>query len=426
MTSNLTDTKQANALVELQGFGQSVWLDNISKAILDSGELKKLIDQDGLRGVTSNPTIFEKAINGSRDYDAALGQLARAGRSVDEIYEALVIDDIRRATDLFRPLFLASKGLDGYVSLEVSPKLANETQQTLEEARRLWGKVDRANVMIKVPATPAGIPAIEQLISEGINVNVTLMFSMDHYVRVAEAYVRGLQARAGNGQPLSVASVASFFVSRVDSLVDKQLEERVLRATNAIEKQELESLLGKTAIANSRLVYQKFKEIFGRRTFLDLKEKGARVQRPLWASTSTKNPKYRDVLYAEELIGRDTVDTMPPATIDAFRDHGKPRASLTEVPVLSWNSILPPSGTHNSSPSSRGVLTAAGTQSPASVVRIWTSPSKKLMRTLPRVADRAYAGSKRTASTKKISFNVFIWDSFGQHLALPHGWRAER
>jgi len=330
MKSNLTDTKQANALVELQGCGQSVWLDNISKAILDSGELKKLIDEDGLRGVTSNPTIFEKAINGSQDYDAALSQLARAGRTVDEIYEALVIDDIRRATDLFRPLFLASDGLDGYVSLEVSPKLANETQRTLEEARRLWAKVDRANVMIKVPATPAGIPAIEQLISEGINVNVTLMFSMEHYVRVAEAYVRGLQARLKNGQPLTVASVASFFVSRVDSLIDKQLEERLSRATNANEEQEVESLLGKTAIANSRLVYQKFKEIFGRRAFLDLKDKGALVQRPLWASTSTKNPKYRDVLYAEELIGPDTVDTMPPATIDAFRDHGQVRASLEE------------------------------------------------------------------------------------------------
>jgi transaldolase len=330
MKSNLTDTKQANTLVELQDFGQSVWLDNISKAILDAGELKKLIDEDGLRGVTSNPTIFEKAINGSRDYDVALSELGRAGRTVDEIYEALVIDDIRRATDLFRPLFRASDGLDGYVSLEVSPKLANETQRTLEEARRLWAKVDRANVMIKVPATPAGIPAIEQLISEGINVNVTLMFSMEHYIRVAEAYVRGLQARAQNGQPLAVASVASFFVSRVDSLIDKQLEERLARATDTDEEQELESLLGKTAIANSRLVYQKFKEIFSHRAFLDLKDKGARVQRPLWASTSTKNPKYRDVLYAEELIGRDTVDTMPPATIDAFRDHGQVRASLDE------------------------------------------------------------------------------------------------
>jgi len=330
MKSNLTETKQANALVELQSYGQSVWLDNISKAILDSGELQKLIDEDGLRGVTSNPTIFEKAINGSRDYDAVLKLLAQAGRTVDEIYEALVIDDIRRATDLFRPLFHATKGLDGYVSLEVSPRLANETQRTLEEARRLWAKVDRPNVMIKVPATPAGIPAIEQLISEGINVNVTLMFSMEHYVRVAEAYVRGLQARARIGQPLAVGSVASFFVSRVDSLVDKLIEERLARSADAGEKHDLESLLGKTAIANSRLVYQKFQEIFGGREFLSLKEKGARVQRPLWASTSTKNPKYRDVLYVEELIGADTVDTMPPATIEAFRDHGRVRPSLEE------------------------------------------------------------------------------------------------
>lgn len=328
MRSNLT--KQANMLIELQGCGQSVWLDNISKAILDSGELKKLIDEDGLRGVTSNPTIFERAINGSQDYDAALSQLVDAGHSVDEIYEALVIDDIRRAADLFRPMFRASEGLDGYVSLEVSPKLAHETERTLEEARRLWLRVDRPNVMIKVPATPAGIPAIEQLISEGINVNVTLMFSMEHYVRVAEAYVRGLQARAQQGKPLDVASVASFFVSRVDSLIDKQLEERLARAANADQRYELESLLGKTAIANSKLVYRKFKEVFSRRSFLDLKDKGARVQRPLWASTSTKNPKYRDVLYAEELIGPDTVDTMPPATIDAFRDHGQVRISIDQ------------------------------------------------------------------------------------------------
>jgi transaldolase len=330
MKSNLTETKQANALIELHRRGQSVWLDNISKAILDSGELKRLIDEDGVRGVTSNPTIFEKAINGSRDYDDKLSLLARAGCTVDEIYQALVIDDIRRAADLFDPLFRASDGLDGYVSLEVSPKLANDTQRTLEEARRLWAKVDRANVMIKVPATPAGIPAIEQLISEGINVNVTLMFSMKHYVQVAEAYLRGLQARAQNGNPLAVASVASFFVSRVDSLIDKQLEERLGRSTNAGEKQELESLLGKTAIANSKLVYRKFKDIFSRRSFLDLKDRGARVQRPLWASTSTKNPRYRDVLYAEELIGPDTVDTMPPATIDAFRDHGRVSTSIDE------------------------------------------------------------------------------------------------
>ncbi len=325
-----TDAKVANPLVELQAHGQSVWLDNISKAVLDSGELKRLIEEDGLRGVTSNPTIFEKAINGSQDYDAALRRLALEGRSVEEIYESLVIDDIQRATDLFRPLFRETRGLDGYVSLEVSPKLANATQRTLDEARRLWKQVDRPNVMIKVPATPEGIPAVEQLIAAGINVNVTLMFSMDHYIRVAEAYVRGLEARARSGKSLAVASVASFFVSRVDTLVDKQLDERLGSTKSASEKQELHSLLGKTAIANSRLVYQKFKEIFSRSNFTALKEKGAQVQRPLWASTSTKNPAYRDVLYAEELIGPDTVDTMPPATIDAFRDHGRVRASLEE------------------------------------------------------------------------------------------------
>lgn len=330
MNARLTGTKVANPLVELQNLGQSVWLDNISRGILDSGELKKLIEDDGLRGVTSNPTIFEKAINGSQHYDAAMKRLVRERKSVAEIYETLAVDDIQRATDLFRPLFHETNGLDGYVSLEVSPKLAHETQGTLEEARRLWKRVDRPNVMIKVPATLEGIPAFEQLISEGINVNVTLMFSMEHYVRVAEAYIRGLKARAKQGQSLQVASVASFFVSRVDTLVDKLLEEKLSHTKTAPERIEIESLMGKTAIANSRLVYQKFKEIFRRVEFLTLKERGARVQRPLWASTSTKNPKYRDVLYVEELIGPDTVDTMPPATVDAFREHGKVRASLEE------------------------------------------------------------------------------------------------
>jgi transaldolase len=330
MSSNLTDIKVANPLLELQSFGQSVWLDNISRGILDSGELKKLIEEDGLRGVTSNPTIFEKAINGSRDYDTAIKRLAQGGNNVDAIYEALVIGDIQRAADLFRPVFHETEGIDGYVSLEVSPKLANDTPGTLAEARRLWKQVDRPNVMIKVPATPPGIPAIELLISEGININVTLMFSLDHYVRVAEAYVRGLEIRASRGHSLSVASVASFFVSRVDTLVDKLLEEKLAQAKTPPTQAEIGSLLGNTAIANSRLVYQKFKEIFGRPGFLALKAKGARVQRPLWASTSTKNPKYRDVVYVEELIGADTVDTMPPATIDAFRDHGKARHSLEE------------------------------------------------------------------------------------------------
>jgi len=323
-------TKVANPLVQLQLYGQSVWHDNISRNLLDSGKLQRLINEDGLRGLTSNPTIFEKAINGSSDYDASLKSLLAQGREVKEIYEALAIEDIQRASDLFRPIFNEAAGQDGFVSLEVSPKLAQKTEETIQEARRLWKRVNRPNVMIKVPATPAGIPAIEQLLGEGININITMMFSMDHYIQVAQAYIRGLEILERSARLLTVSSVASFFVSRVDTLVDKLLEERLPKATSAPKRKEIESLLGKTAIANSRLVYQKFKEIFGGSRFLALKGKGARVQRPLWASTSTKNPNYRDVLYVEELIGPDTVDTMPPASIDAFRDHGRVRPSLEE------------------------------------------------------------------------------------------------
>jgi transaldolase len=329
MISNLSTTVK-NPLKELNALGQSVWLDNISRGLLNSGELKTLIEQDGLRGVTSNPTIFEKAINGSQDYDRDLKRLAEAGKTVEEICETLVVDDIQRATDLFRSVFDETEGMDGYVSLEVSPKLAHDTQATIDEAKRLWQRVNRPNVMIKVPATPAGIPAIEQLISEGLNINITLMFSMEHYVRVAEAYIRGLQKRSELGRGLSVASVASFFVSRVDSLIDKQLEERLVRTSGEQEKTEIQNLFGKTAIANSKLVYEKFQELFSGADFQRLKRQGARVQRPLWASTSTKNPKYRDVIYVEELIGPDTVDTMPPATISAFRDHGQVRLTLVQ------------------------------------------------------------------------------------------------
>jgi transaldolase len=330
MSSQLITTKIANPLVELQNYGQSVWHDNISRDLINSGRLKKLIDEDGLRGVTSNPTIFERAINGTSDYDASLKLLLAEGKDVKEIYEALAIEDIQQATDSFRPVFNETSGQDGFVSLEVSPKLAHQTEETMQEARRLWRRVNRPNVMIKVPATPAGIPAIEKLIGEGININITMMFSMGHYIQVAEAYLRGLEILERAGKPLTVASVASFFVSRVDTLVDKLLEERLPQATTSSGREEIESLQGKTAIANSRLVYQKFKEIFGGPRFFALKQKGARVQRPLWASTSTKNPHYRDVLYVEELIGPDTVDTMPPATIDAFRDHGLVRPSLEE------------------------------------------------------------------------------------------------
>jgi transaldolase len=330
MSSQLITTKIANPLIELQNYGQSVWHDNISRDLINSGKLKKLIDEDGLRGVTSNPTIFEKAINGTRDYDASLKSLLAESKDVKEIYEVLAVEDIQRATDLFQPVFSETRGQDGFVSLEVSPKLAHQTEETMQEARRLWNRVNRPNVMIKVPATPAGIPAIERLIGEGININITMMFSMGHYIQVAEAYLRGLEILERAGKALTVASVASSFVSRVDTLVDKLLEERLPQATISSGQEDIESLQGKTAIANSRLVYQKFKEIFGSPRFLALKQKGARVQRPLWASTSTKNPHYRDVLYVEELIGPDTVDTMPPATIDAFRDHGVVRPSLQE------------------------------------------------------------------------------------------------
>jgi transaldolase len=317
-----------NPLLSLQAQGQSVWLDNISRHLLKSGQLKTFIDADGLRGVTSNPTIFEKAINGSNDYDSDIETLAKNGHEVNQIYETLVVEDIRRAADLFHAVYQETDGLDGYVSLEVSPRLAHQTDGTVEEARRLWGRVSRPNVMIKVPATAEGIPAIEQLISEGININVTLMFSLSHYVKVAEAYIRGLEIRAHQGKPLPLGSVASFFVSRVDTLIDRLLEQALKDSKNNAQRKEIESLLGQAAIANSRLVYQKFREIFSSPGFQALHKRDARVQRPLWASTSTKNPKYRDVIYVEELIGPDTVNTLPPATLEAFRDHGFVRPTL--------------------------------------------------------------------------------------------------
>ena len=330
MDHDRSSAKLANSLLGLQAMGQSIWLDSISRHLIDSGQLRKLIEEDGLRGVTSNPTIFEKAINGSRDYDQDIARLAKGNQEVDEIYESLVVDDIRKAADLFHSVYRESEGRDGYVSLEVSPRLAHQTIATIEEARRLWRRVNRPNVMIKVPATPEGIPAIEQLIGEGININVTLMFSMSHYVNVAEAYIRGLKTRVREGKSLTLASVASFFVSRVDTLVDRLLEQKLKDTNEAVKLEGIQSLCGKAAVANSRLVYQKYNEIFSSSAFIELRTKGARVQRPLWASTSTKNPKYRDVIYVEELIGPDTVNTLPPATVEAFRDHGIVRSSLGE------------------------------------------------------------------------------------------------
>lgn len=312
-----------NPLVQLKTQGQSVWYDNIDRAQLASGAFKRMLDEDGVVGVTANPTIFEKSISSGHAYDEQMTQLINAGKSTNEIYEALVIQDIRTVADALRPIYDRTNGSDGYVSLEVSPDLAHNTEGTINEARRFWKTVDRPNLMIKIPATPAGIPAIERTLTEGINVNITLIFSLDSYKAVTEAYLSALENRNAEGKDIShIASVASFFVSRVDTLVDKLLEEKSKASSDAAVQAHLKSLEGKAAIANARLVYQEFTRTFNTPRFESLKHSGAHVQRPLWASTSTKNPAYRDVLYAEELIGPDTVDTMPLETIHNFRDHG--------------------------------------------------------------------------------------------------------
>jgi transaldolase/glucose-6-phosphate isomerase len=321
-----------NPVAAIKRFGQSVWLDFIRRSLLASGELKRMVDEDGLGGVTSNPAIFEKAIDGSNDYAAAIQQIAdeRPGLSAKDVYEQLAIEDIQHAADVLRSVHDAANAHDGFVSLEVSPDLANDTDGTLREARALWKAVARPNVMIKVPATAAGVPAIKTLISEGINVNVTLLFDRSAYERVARAFIEGLSTRAAAGQPLAgIASVASFFVSRIDTAVDAQLDAKI-KAASGPDKARLEALLGKVAIANAKLAYQSYKAIFAGPAWEGLRARGAQTQRVLWASTGTKNPHYRDVLYVEELIGPDTVDTVPPDTLAAFRDHGQPRASLEE------------------------------------------------------------------------------------------------
>ena len=321
-----------NPLKELTKFGQSVWLDYIRRDLFTSGQLKRLIEEDGLRGMTSNPSIFEKAIAGSDLYAQTLAELEkRKDLDAKGRYEELAIKDIQDAADFLKPVYQQTKKRDGYVSLEVSPYLAHKTQETLDEARRLWKRVGRENLMVKVPGTPEGIPAFQQLISEGININVTLLFAFDVYVRVAEAYVAGLEAFAKSGGDVSrMASVASFFISRIDTLVDGEIDAKLKTATNPADQALLQSLHGKVAIANGKLTYQRYKQIFSGPRWDALASRGAQTQRVLWASTSTKNPKYSDVYYVEELIGPDTVDTIPPATFDAFRDHGKPRASLEE------------------------------------------------------------------------------------------------
>ncbi|RXH02109.1 bifunctional transaldolase/phosoglucose isomerase [Bradyrhizobium vignae] len=321
-----------NPVKELEKHGQAVWLDFLARGFVAKGDLKRLIDTDGVKGVTSNPSIFEKAIGSSDEYDASIGKaLKRGDRTVADLFETVAVEDIQNAADVLRPVYDRLKGGDGYVSLEVSPYLAMDTAGTVAEARRLWKDVGRKNLMVKVPATPEGLPAIEQLISEGISINITLLFSKAVYLQVAEAYIAGLEKYvAGGGDPSHVASVASFFVSRIDTMVDKQLDEKIARANDPSEKERLAALKGKVAIANAKLAYQDYKRLFAGPRWEKLAAKGAKPQRMLWASTGTKNKDYSDVLYVEELIGPDTINTMPPATLDAFRDHGKPRDSLEE------------------------------------------------------------------------------------------------
>jgi transaldolase/glucose-6-phosphate isomerase len=325
-------TATKNSLRQLLDYGQSMWLDYIRRDLFTSGKLKQMIAEDGLRGMTSNPSIFEKAIADSSLYDDMLKALSsRKDLDATGRFEQLAIRDIQDAADTLRPVYQESNFRDGYVSLEVSPYLARKTQDTMEEARRLWKTVNRENVMIKVPGTAEGVPAIRQLISEGINVNVTLLFAQEVYEKVAESYVAGMEDLSKHGGNLrKMAGVASFFISRIDTLVDSKLNEQLKKTTDAGQQALLSSLLGKVAIANGKLTYQRYQRIFSGARWEALAAKGAQTQRVLWASTSTKNPKYRDVIYVEELIGPDTVNTMPPATVDAFRDHGRLRNSLTE------------------------------------------------------------------------------------------------
>src|SRR6202790_3289796 len=321
-----------NPVKALENHGQSVWLDFLARGFVTKGDLQKLIDTDGVKGVTSNPSMFEKASGSSDGYGGAIGQALKSGdRPVAELFEQLAVEDIRHAADVLRPVYDQLKGADGFVSLEVSPYLAMDTKATIAEAEHLWKDVGRKNLMVKVPATPEGLPAIEHLIGEGISINITLLFSQKVYVRVAEAYLAGLEQYVkGGGDPSHVASVASFFVSRIDSAVDKALDEKIARANDPGEKERLSALKGKVAIANAKLAYQESQRVSSGARWDKLKARGAKPQRLLWASTGTKNKDYSDVLYVEELIGPNTINTMPPATLEAFRDHGQPRDSLEE------------------------------------------------------------------------------------------------
>ncbi len=324
-------TASASRIAALQSLGQAAWMDFMSREFLDSGELARLIEEDNLQGVTSNPTIFDKAISHSDDYDAQMKDLVGQGADADAIYVGLTTSDIGRALDLFRATYDREAGEHGYVSLEVSPLMAHSTAETVSEAKRLWKALARPNAMIKIPGTQEGLPAIEEALFEGININVTLLFGVEEYEAVARTYVRALQRRADAGLPIDrIASVASFFVSRIDVEMDKRIDARLKQETDPARKAELEGLRGKIAIANAKNAYASFQRIFGSPEFQALKAKGARVQRVLWASVGTKNPAYPDTIYIDELIGPDTVSTMPPETYHAFRDHGSVRPSLTE------------------------------------------------------------------------------------------------
>jgi transaldolase len=325
---------EENPLRKLQSLGQSIWLDYIRRDLIVSGELRRLIEADGLRGITSNPSIFEQAIAGSHDYDEDIRSMALQGQGTMKIYEALVLRDVQNAADEFRLIYNNTDGKDGYVSLEVNPHLAHDTAGTIQEARRLWGALNRPNVFIKVPATTEGLPAIQQLISEGINVNVTLLFGLPRYRQVAEAYVAGIEARVAQGKPVQhVASVASFFVSRIDGLVDTLVEKFIAQHSQELASQEVElaqQAHGQVAIASAKMAYRIYQQIFGSNRFKKLADRGARVQRLLWASTGRKNPDYNDVKYVEALIGANTVNTIPVETLAAYRDHGNPKARIEE------------------------------------------------------------------------------------------------
>ena len=312
-----------NHLLEIKDYGQSIWMDNLNRDLIQSGDLKRMIDTEGLRGITSNPAIFEKAIVGNKIYDEDIEAGIRAGKPLMDIYESLVFKDIRDACDIFLPVYEESGGLDGYISIEVPPTISENTESTIAEARRYYKEIGRPNVMIKIPGTPEGLPAVEQVIADGINVNVTLLFSVQSYINTAWAYVRGLEARVAKGEDISkIASVASFFLSRIDSNIDDRIDAILAKGTDQLAQEvKLRAIKGKVAIANAKVAYQEYKKVIGHDRWLALKEKGANVQRLLWASTGTKNPDYSDVMYVDELVGADTVNTLPPATIKACEDH---------------------------------------------------------------------------------------------------------